>query len=167
MTSGLGRRSGGDLLCGLEAEEGEREAFADAVVVDRKHVRTAEAEDEQHLDGPAADAAHLGEVLDDGLVGHAANAGEGGHGAIDGLGGEIAQGEALVVREAGGAQLLVGAVEQMLRIGMDETERRAEGLEAFEQAAMDGGRGLAVELLVDDGFDQCLERAIANWRGAG
>ncbi len=41
-----------------------------------------------------------------------------GDGAIDGFGGEVAEGEHLVFGEAGGAELLVGAVEEMLRGGM-------------------------------------------------
>src|ERR1700760_893270 len=64
------------LLSWLEAEKGEREAFADAVIVDRQDVRAAEAEDEKHLDGPAADTAHLGEVLDDVLIRHLLDHGE-------------------------------------------------------------------------------------------
>ncbi len=34
---------------------------------------------------------------------------------------------------------------------------RQRGREGFEQAAMDGGGGFAVELLVDDGFDESFE----------
>jgi len=66
------------------------------------------------VDGPDADAADLGEVLDDGLVGHAADAGQRGDGAVEGFGGEVAQGERLVGGEAGGAELGVGAVEDLL-----------------------------------------------------
>ncbi len=36
----------------------------------------------------------------------------------------------------------------------------AEGMEAFEQAAMDGGGGFAVELLVDDALDQRFKRRL-------
>jgi hypothetical protein len=46
-----------------------------------------------------------------------------------------------------------------------------EGGRRFEQAAVDGGGGLAVELLVDDGFDQRLEGGLgagdAHGEGAG
>src|SRR5690348_1770001 len=42
----------------LALAEHRGEALADAVVVDRQHVGAAEPEDEQHLRGPAADAAH-------------------------------------------------------------------------------------------------------------
>ena len=158
---GFGEEGGGDLLGGLEAEEGEGKAFADGVVVDRENVGAAEAEDEQHLDGPLPYPSHLREVLDDGVVGHPADAGEGRDGAVEGLGGEVAEGKGLVVRETGGAKLLVGAVEQVLGVEVDagSTDR----MKAFEQAAVDGGGRLAVELLVDDAFDQCLEGGL----GAG
>lgn len=53
--------------------------------------------------------------------------------------------------------MFVRAIEQMLGAGM---LLAAEGIEAFEQAAMDGGGGLAVELLVDDALDQRLERRL-------
>src|SRR5580658_881463 len=99
----------------LETEIGERKALAHAIVGDRKDVGAAEPEDEKHLDGPAADAAHLREVLDDVFVGHFLDGGERGHGSVERLGGEIAQGEHFVLREAGRAELLVGAIEQMLR----------------------------------------------------
>ncbi len=86
----------GDLVGGFEFAEGEGEAFADAVVVDREDVGAAEAEDEEHLGGPAAYAADLSKVLDDGLVGHAADVFEVGDGAVEGFGGEVAEGEGLV-----------------------------------------------------------------------
>ena len=157
---GFGEVHGGDFVGGFEFAEGEGEAFADAVVVDGEDVGAAEAEDEEHLDGPAADAADLGEVLDDGFVGHTADAGEGGDGAVEGLGGEVAEGEGLVVGEAGGAELLVGAVEQVLG---GEVLVGCDRVEGFKQAAVDGGGGLAVELLVDDALDQGFEGGL----GAG
>ena len=49
-------------------------------------------------------------MFDDGFVGHALDLLESGDGAVDGFGGEIAEGERLVFREAGGAELFVGAV---------------------------------------------------------
>jgi hypothetical protein len=103
-------------------------------------------------------------VLDDGFVGHAADAGERGDGAVDGLGGEVAEGECFVVREAGGAELLVGAVEEVLRVRGGSA--RSPGGKALDQAAMDGGGGLAVELLVDDGFERVPRRATACWQAS-
>ena len=48
----------------------------------------------------------------------------------------------------------------------------ADGVEAFEQAAMDGRGGLAVKLLIDDALDQRLEGRLRagdaqrEWAGA-
>lgn len=157
---GFGEEAGGDLLGGFEAGEGEGEAFADAVIVDWEDVGAAEAEDEQHLDGPTTDSSYLRQVLDDVFIGHTADAGEGGDGAVEGLGGEVSQGERFVVGEPGRAELLVGAVDEVLRVGMEALAagiEAAEGMEAFDEAAMDGGGGFAVELLIDDAFDERLE----------
>ena len=93
---GFGEVHGGDFVGGFELAEGEGEAFADAVVGDGQDVGAAEAEDEEHFHGPFADAADLGEVLDDGFVGHAADGFEIGDGAVEGFGGEVAEGEGLV-----------------------------------------------------------------------
>src|SRR5262249_19205100 len=56
--------------------EGEREALANSVIVDREHVWAAEAEDEQHLRRPPADPAHLRQPFDDRLVIHALDLGQ-------------------------------------------------------------------------------------------
>ena len=113
-------------------------------------------------------------MFDDGFVGHPTDVGEIGDGAVDGFGGEIAEGEHLVFGEAGGAELLVGAVEELLRGGMGcgacgfEGHRGREG---FDHAAMDGGCGFAVQLLIDDGFDEGfkwrLSTGDAHGEGAG
>ena len=100
-------------------------------------------------------------MLDDGFVGHAADLGESGNGAVEGFGGEVAEGEGFVFGEAGGAELLVGAVEEVLGAGV--IADAADVVEGFEQAAVDGGGGLAVELLVDDGFGEGFEGGL----GAG
>ena len=111
---GPGEQIGRDLDAGLEALEGEGEAFADAVVAGGENVRAAEAEDEHHLDGPLADAPDLREVLDDGRILHPTDLRQGRDGAVESPGGEVAEGEGLVVGEAGGAELLGGAVEEVL-----------------------------------------------------
>lgn len=149
---GLGEDGGGDLGGGLEGLEGESEAFADGVVVHGEDVGAAEAEDEEHLDGPSSHAPDLRQVRHDVVVGHAADAGEGGDGAVEGFGGEVAEGEGLVAGEAGGAELLVGTIEEVLGGGV--AANAADGVEAFKEAAVNGGGSLAVELLVDDGFGE-------------
>jgi len=140
-----------------EAEEGEGESFADAVVGNGENVGAAEAEDEEHLDGPRADAADRGEALDDFLVGHAADGGEGGHGAVEGLGGEVAQGFGLARGEAAGAEHVVGSLEQ-------ELGRGVEFAEGGEQAFEDGGSGFAVELLINDGLEQRFEGGVLAFK---
>ena len=99
-------------------------------------------------------------MLDDGLVGHAADGLEIRDGAIEGFGGEVAEGEHLVFGEAGGAKLLVGAVEEMLGGGVDSDA--ADVVEGLEQAAVDGGGGFAVELLIDDGFGEGFEGGLGG-----
>ena len=146
--------------------EGEGEAFADAVVAGGEDVGAAEAEDEEHFYCPAADATDLGEVLDDGFVGHAADAGEGGDGAVEGFGGEVAESEGLVGGEAGGAELRGGDVEDLLGGGVDGGER-GHGLKAGDEAGVDGGGGFAVELLIDDGFGEGFEGGLAGGEAHG
>ena len=72
------------------------------------------------------------------------------------------------MREAGGAELLVGAVEEVLR---GEVLVACDGIEAFEETSVDGGGGFAVKLLVDDGFDEGFEGGLgagdAEGEGAG
>ena len=156
---GFGEIGWGHLVGGFQFAKGEGKAFADTVVVDGEDVGPAEAEDEKHLDCPAADATNLCQVLDDCFVGHAADAREGGDRAVDGLCGEVAEGEGLVVREARSAELFVGAVEEMLRV---RVLLAADGVEAFDQTAVDHSGSFAVELLVDDAFDQGFERRLST-----
>ena len=167
---GFGEEIGGDFDCGLEALEGKGEAFADAVVAGGEDVGAAEAEDEEHFDGPFADAPNLGEVVNDGLVIHATNAGEGGDGAVEGFGGEVAEGEGLVGGEAGGAEFLGGGVEDLFWSGVDG-RKGGNGLEAGDQAGMNRGGGFAVELLIDDGLGEGFEGGLlpgeAGGEGAG
>ncbi len=151
--TGGGEHGGVEGLALWEASEGEGESFADTVVGDGEDVGAAEAEDEEHLDGPDADAADLGEAFDNLLVGKAANLGEGGDGAVDGFGGEVAEGFGFGGGEATGAEHIVGSLEQVLG-------RRVEFAEGGEQTLEDRGRGFAVELLVDDGFEQRFERRV-------
>ncbi len=109
------------------------------------------------------------EVFDDVLIGHLFDGCECGHGSVERFGGEIAKGKHFVVREAGGAKLLVGAIEQMLRRRV--VAEAAEGLEAGEQTSVDGGCGFAVKLLINDGLGQCFEGRLlggkAQREGAG
>ena len=104
-----------------------------------------------------ADAADLGEVVDDGLRRTC-----GGSRASEGtvpsrvLAARSRRARVLLCGEAGGAELRCGAVEDLLRGGVDGSEG-GERLEAFDEAGVDGGGGFAVELLVDDGLGEGLE----------
>ncbi len=151
--AGGGEHGGVEGLALWEASEGEGESFANTVVGDGEDVGAAEAEDEEHLDGPDADTANFGEAFDNLLVGKTANPGEGGHGAVDGFGSEVAEGFGFGGGEATGAKHVVGSLEQVLG-------RRVEFAERGEQALEDSGRGFAVKLLVDDGFEQRFERRV-------
>src|SRR5207249_4505126 len=125
--------------------EGDREALADAVVVRGQHVRAAEAEDEEHLHRPPANAAHLAEAFDDRLVLHATDLGERGDLATPCPSRKVAQREELRAREAGGTELLVGDAQHLLRRGalVRAREERAHARE-------DRRGGLGGQLLVDD-----------------
>jgi hypothetical protein len=167
---GSGEEVRGDLGGGLEALEGEGEAFAYAVVGGGEDVRAAEAEDEEHFDGPGADAADPSEVVDDGCVVHAADLCQGGNSTVEGFGGEVAEGEGFVGGEAGGAEFGGGGVEDLLGGGVVGGEG-GHGLESGDETGVDGGGGLAVKLLVDDGFGEGFEggllRGEAHGEGAG
>jgi hypothetical protein len=149
--------SGGE---GVFALEGEVEAFADSVIGDGEDVGTAEAEHEEHFDGPAADAADFDQAGDDVVVAHAADALQGGDGPVEGFGGEVAEGEEFVAGEAGGAELFVGRVEQGLGRGV-------ESAGDLKDAAEDGGGGAAVELLVDDGFEERFKGGVGGFEAEG
>ena len=64
--------------------------------------------------------------------------------------GQVAQGLDLVAGNAGGAEGLIGRVEQELRRGI--------AAKVLADTPVDGGRGLAVQLLVKDRLEQRLER---------
>ena len=156
-----GREHGGVERFGFgQAEEGESEAFADAVVGDGQNVGAAEAEDEEHLHRPSADAADLGKAFDDFFVGHAADLNQGGNGAVEGFGSEVAQGFGFGGGETGGAEHIVGSLQQMFGRGVKFAK-------AGEQAFEDGGGGFAVELLVDDRLEERFERGVLAFEFEG
>ena len=69
-TSGLGRSSAAIGRVLRHPHKRQRVPLAHAVVRHRQHVRPPQAEDQQHLHRPGADAAHLGEPLHDIRVRH-------------------------------------------------------------------------------------------------
>ena len=113
-------------------------------------------------------------MVNDGLVGHAADLGEGGDGAVEGFGGEVADGESFVGGEAGGAEGFVGGVEKLFWRGVEEQVGRSVGRqvrrERSDQSRVDGERRLAVDLLIDnraeEGFKGRLLVRQADGEGA-
>src|SRR6266481_6441593 len=83
---------------------GDGPAFLDAEVVDGENVRTAEAEDQKHFDGPGADAADGDEAFDEFFVGELLSFFERRNDAFDGFLCEIFHCENLCAGEAGFAQ---------------------------------------------------------------
>jgi len=120
-------------------------------VIDRQHVRAAEMEHEQHLHRPAADAAHLGEALDDHRVVELLERRTVGNDRRERLGREILERGDLGEREARGAQLLDRGGEHLLR------RRKGALADRGDQAREDGVGGRAVQLLMRDRLGQYLE----------
>src|SRR6185436_18325042 len=93
----------GELALAIERSE----AGANAIVVHWPNVWATQAGDEQHFHGPAADAAHLREPLDQFLIVHAMCFGQGRNSAVDSLAREIANRQQLVGGEPGRTQLRI------------------------------------------------------------
>ena len=88
-------------------------------------------------------------MFDDGGVGHFADCGVGGDGSVEGAGGKVAESLQLVARESGGAEGLVGSIQDELGGG------RASEVSA--DATVDCCGRLAVQLLINDGLEEGLE----------
>src|SRR5262249_21904937 len=125
----------------------EREAFADAVVVERENIRTAQTEHQKHFDGPATYPADRREAFDDGVVVHRVDFSQRWELACLHLLGEIFQRQNFRSRQPGTAQLRSGGTEYTVR-GESLVRVREEGADP----GVDGRRGFARELLVHDGF---------------
>src|SRR6267154_6827613 len=83
---------------------GDGPAFFYAQVVDGEDVGAAEAEDQEHFDGPGADAANGDEAFDEFFVGEFFGLLEGGDDANDRFLGEVLHGEDFGSGEAGFAE---------------------------------------------------------------
>ncbi len=116
--------------------------------MDGEDVRAAEAEDQEHFDGPGADAADGDEALDEFFVGELLGFFERGDDAVDGFLREIFHGEDFSPGETGFAEDGLSQLEHFLRSG--GAAGGAEGLDA----AVDSGGGLARDGLVGDGFEE-------------
>jgi len=127
----------------------EGEPLAHAVISNGQDIGPAQSKDQQHFNGPGADAAHFSEAFDDVGIGHFEDGCVGWHCSVDGAGGKVSERFDLVARNAAGAEWFVGRVEQELGCWV--------AAEKLADPAMDGGGGFAVQLLVKDGFKQRLK----------
>jgi hypothetical protein len=127
---------------------GELETLLYCVIESWQHVRTAQTENQEHVDGPETYAADGGEARQDFVVGEFFDFFHAGDDAFDGFLSEIADCRDFLAGEACAAQLFVG--------GLLDLKRRGEisAADAVFYPLQDCGGGLAVQLLVDDGFDE-------------
>jgi hypothetical protein len=116
--------------------------------VDGEDVGAAEIEDEEHFDGPSADAADGDEALDEFVVGELFGLFARGDDAGECFGGEVFHGEEFGVGKAGFAESVWFELQHFFGSG-----RAAVVAECFD-AAEDGGGGFAGDGLVCDGFHE-------------
>src|SRR5216684_5149117 len=138
-------------LASLEIRKAD--AFLQPEVVERKDVWPQQAEDEEHLGGPAADAAHLDQLGDDRLVMHVRPALHLDR-AIEEVLRQVGDVLDLALRQAAGAQLAPFSCENTLR-------RDCAG--AKTDLVPDALRRLDRDLLADDGARQ-REKGLAATR---
>ena len=122
--------------------------FFDAEVVDREDVGATEAENQEHFDGPGADATDGDEALDEFFVGESFGLFKGGDDAVDSFLREVFHGKDFCAGKAGFAESRLAKLEHFLRCG-----DAAVGAESFD-AGKDGGGGFAGDGLVGDGFEE-------------
>jgi hypothetical protein len=127
---------------------GDGPTFFYAEIVDGEDVGAAEIEDEEHFDGPSADAADGDEAFDEFIVGKFFGLLARGDDAGDCFGGEIFHGEDFCVGEAGFAECGSFEFEHL-----GGSRRATVGAEGFDPAE-DGGGGFAGDGLVGDGFHE-------------
>jgi len=123
-------------------------AFLYAEVVDGKNIRPAEAEDQEHFNGPGADAADGDEAFDEFFIGEFFGFFECRDDAPDRLFGEILHGQDFCAGKARFAEDLAADFEHLL--GRGNSPFCAERFDATE----DGGGSLAGDGLVGDGFEE-------------
>jgi len=135
---------------------GDGPTFLNAEVVDGEDIRATKAEDQEHFDGPGADAADGDETFDELFVGELLGLFESGDDAVDGFLREVLHGEDFGAGETGFAKRGLSQLEHFLWSG-DATI----GTKGFD-AGEDGGGGFAGNRLVSDGFDQGFVRRLGG-----
>ena len=116
--------------------------------MDGQNVGTAEAEDQEHFDGPGADAADGDETLDKLLVREGLGVFESGDDTFDRFFRQVFHGRGFCAREAGFAELAIRELEHFFGRG-----RAAVGAERLD-ACEDRGSSFAGNGLVGDGFEK-------------
>jgi hypothetical protein len=122
-----------------------------AEIGERQDVRVAEIEDQQHLDGPLADAVDLGQPVDDFSRRHRPKRSSGGEPPVRGEAREVLRGTRLPAGQP-------GCPEPLGRRRQDLGRVQAAGAIDLGHAAENSGSGLARKLLAHDGPQQVLER---------
>lgn len=130
--------------------KGNLEALPDAEIVDRKDIRPAEAEDQEHLHGPSANPTNLGELVDDVLGFHSPDPCRPRKSPCDGVRCQVLDRESFCSREPSAAD--------PIDRGGQNVRRSWPSLGGVErpETAKNCRRGLSGELLVND----CLEQGM-------
>ena len=131
--------------------ENEFEPFADGEVVNGQHIGSSEVEDEEHLDGPAADAFYFGKARNYFGVGQCIHFGQLGDRAGEHSRGEVADVRGFGAREPNAPQSFGVGREYIL--GAREIAIREQSAEAAE----DCFGGASAELLIGDGAHERFE----------
>ena len=153
------------------------EPLADAEIVGRQHVGMPQAEEQQHFDGPSADAAHHGQPLDHVLRRHPAQLRHRGDDASLGVVGQIADRLGLRFGETGTAHSRVrcrkdsrrGGERRVVRTGRGTGRRwwprpyrRAAGTRCCGPAPRTPRRRHAAESRTADPLDDPAQRPVAQ-----
>jgi hypothetical protein len=133
---------------------GDGPAFLDAKVVDGEDIGAAEAEDQEHFDGPCADAADGNEAFDQFVVGEFQGLFVGGHDAVDGFLREVFHGQNFCAGEAGFPEGLRFELQHLL------WSRRSSGCAERFDSGEDGCGGFAGDGLVGDGLQESFIRGL-------
>lgn len=131
---------------------GETKTVAHTEVVYGQHILAAELIHQHHLDGPAPDATHLRETLDDREVLEGEQFLATRHDAFNSFRGQVFQRRGFGVRETGCAEHSVGSSKHLLRRWESAAAYSVD--EALEDVVRSGG----VQLLVCDRARECLKR---------
>ncbi len=127
---------------------GEGETFLHAVIMNRQHVRASQTENQEHLDGPGADAANGDEPVNKFPIGEFHGVFERGDNALNRFGGQIANGGDFGFGKPRFAKSVKFREKDFFRRGAD-----AVGAERAD-AVKDYFGGFSGDALIDDGAQE-------------